>query len=472
MSLYLNAGTYVAISLMSACVAVVFLQVSGIDAWRHDEIYYLPDGSYIYNIKENGRWLNHLVSGILLTLPGMFWWFVGYAGFATFCYTVARQVNDRLYAIALALLFLQAPAFISQSFWPALVAPSLVLLGAFSVLSRRARPAVLFPVAAVTLFASYPAAYFLLPLLYLERIKASGKPIVSTIAMLVIWAASFLLGYLVASTVNYFVFGQFAFEVAAWRDPHHVQSFSDLVENVGSRFAWFRYHTRELLSSAYIWTPVLTGFALRFLTKSDIRFVLSVVVVSACCLLAQYVVTLPIGVVISERSLIAFCIAPLAVGFLQTPTTVIARAVLVGLIVPPFFVNWSLSLDEIRYFSRVNEAYRVELERALPRAAETYSGIVLWDGNVSAFEAEIVSGLGLRRTFDETLAANFRWAPAARAAGFPQVVLCEAAPDFCASRIRPEALKDCVGALGFYCVRGVTDDEYLIVSFVEPRQPS
>ncbi len=465
----LNAIPYVAISLMSVCVAATLLHVQRIDAWRHDDIYYLDYGSYIYFVKAEGRWLNYLFSEALRPLPGIFWWFVGYAAFATFCYMVARQVNDRVYAVALTLLFLQAPAYTSQSFWPALVAPSLILLGTFSVLSRWVRPAVLFPVAGVTLFGTYPPVYFLLPFLYLGTIKASGKPVVSTIAMLATWAASFVLGYLVASTVNYAVFGQFAFEIMSWRKPHYVESFSDLVENLGTRIGLLRQHTNALLlSSAYIWAPVLAAFAFRFLTKSEIRFVLSIVVVSVCCLLAPYVVTVPIGVVVSERTLLALCIAPLVVGFLQTPTTPVSLAVLSGLILPPFFVTWSLSMDEVRYFSRVNEAYRVELERTLPRAAETYKGIILWDGNVAGFEAEIVSDLGLRRTFDETLAAaNYRWRPAAQATGFRQVVVCEDAGDFCASRIHPEALRDCGDALGFYCVRGVTDDDYLIVSFVK-----
>ena len=191
-----------------------------------------------------GRWLNYV------------WWRVGsyhltpvtatllYLGaYAAFVVRLAQRLRAGWWGLLVAAALFVSPMVAEAVYWPAILGPSMVVLAVSTwvlPLCRHQTPRLLVWMAASTLLAMLtyqPAALLVFLVLMLEeRQRTLRQQTTLALAFCAAWVGSVLVTF----TLNWFAFGTFGVKPQAWRKPNELESFADLVFNLGVVGTHFR----------------------------------------------------------------------------------------------------------------------------------------------------------------------------------------------------------------------------------------
>ena len=455
-----------ALAVLGTAAATLLALGSGIDAWRHDSLYYI--GDFGPKAFRNGRWLAALVWRPSILLPPVVTWWLGYLAFAAFAFRVAR-VNglDERAALIFALLAMQIPCALGQSFWPAGTLPGPLLLVLAAALHGRIPAIAFYAGFGVLFFGVSQHYYFLLPLLDLPRIhRDASSPLLGIVSLLALWTAGFGVG---AGFAYLLVFEVLSYErepIPAWREPHPATDLTSLLENLGSRARLVAEHLAVVARLSLGAVP-LAGLALAWAWPQRGDRIAARALCCASVGIAIHVATIPIGTKIDFRTLLPLFFAALAFAFFGPTSAWQRRALPIAavLVAIPFAIT---NLENLRWYRGVTELYRESLVAASPRPPEQYPGVVLAGGTAHALQRQAEARLGHTARYivpklSEERGFDLRWRPAAIAAGFRQVRFCR--PPGCPT-LHPERCE-----AGPVCVHGTTPEGDLVVTLTGDPLP-
>jgi hypothetical protein len=471
-----DSVTIAVLGIMLLFTAALIYSGLHISVWRHDSMYYLVQSNYLDKFREEGRWLNLALFPVLKAMPGSVAWLGGLLLFGYFAYVCAVEVSDdRLYSTIVALLLVQSVPLYLVSTWPETIFPAYVIL-ALAALTHRKLPLpvfyVLFGVLSLGTVSQY---YYLLPLLHLGRIAKEGRHAFRTLfSVLVWWAVGFIVGFGVVLCLKYLIFGTAWIDIGVWRKPHYVASTSDLYANVQS--LWYVFterHLQAVFQNLGVVGLMVLALAVRFRTAT-LPYLAAALIISLAIVAAHYAITIPIGIRIEMRTIIATFVGVLAFVFLSQRLDSARRMVLALCALGVFLQYWVINYRNVDWFRTVSTTFYNELLRASPLPPPLYQGLIVEGLGARALEDRIRQSERLRPQYTEPLsvlifsemAGDWRWAAAAKEAGFRHVVFCESAADGrCASYLQSFTPEPCEAQKGLYCILGVTKDKYLVIRF-------
>ena len=362
-----HALAAISILVLLVCTAINLDALADISWWRHDELYYQPD--YFHKVESEGRWLNYLLSNYLPKLPGFAHILINYFALALFCITAAWRTNrDFPVALVIALACLQAPFFSTQLQWPATTLPGFLVLLAACILCGRIPKIIFFPIFGILFFATLSHLYFLLPLLFLKDLdlrKAAN--------LLVLWIASFVIGFAVTQAITFKLTGHFI-EIMAWRNPNPIQSWDDFFLNLNRVFDAFIRVNVKLFQMMGLAITTGCGLALLIGRKSSDFYMLVVILLSATAVFAS---SLPLGLGVADRTALIYAIALIfLVCIRENPSTQMRSIVLI--LCTSIGVALAVSnLKTINWYAGVTSELKEEMQRAIPYSVSNKATIVL-----------------------------------------------------------------------------------------------
>jgi hypothetical protein len=173
-----------------------------------------------------GQYLDPVIVSVLFQL-----------GYLAFVVWLAVRLSRSWWPVLVVPLLFVSPMVSQISYWPATLAPSLLVLGA-SVwalpLTRERRSAtavwlLVFTMAAV--FTYPPVALLVFLALMVDRVH---REIGSLAVDAVIFVGCYVVSVLTVFALNWRLFGHFGVKLQAWRNPNKLRSLSDLVQNLGT----------------------------------------------------------------------------------------------------------------------------------------------------------------------------------------------------------------------------------------------
>lgn len=287
----------------------------GLRVFGHDEVHYYA--SFVFKLREDGRWLNFLLDELLRSIPlGTWAVLLLVTGWCAF-FRLARAAGcEPVYAVLVASTIMVSPPFAEQSLWPATTLPALlVLLGTSVLVQRRIPYPVVYLVTGVFMFGVIQSFYFLVPLFFLHSF-ISAEPYDRSCALLLLkhmvwWVLGSVLGVLVMSFALWIKLGTFGVEVAEWRAPQPIGSVDDLIRNVVYVWDAFVDHIRYLLAIAAVERPAFFVCAAVVVLASAVaviarRYAILVLIAVA---LSFFAFSIPLAPHITGRSLVALAAA-------------------------------------------------------------------------------------------------------------------------------------------------------------------
>lgn len=471
----LDGVTIAVIAVMALLLVQLLYNGLHVFVWRHDSFYYLLQGDYLGKFTQEGRWLNLALFPALKAIPGNMAWLAGLACFGYFTFVCALGVShDRIYSSLVALLCLQSVPLYLMGTWPEATLAAYVLLAVAALVHKRMPTLPFYIVFGILFMGTVSQFYYILPLLHLSRFAEEKRfhwqPLIS---LLVFWAAGFLAGFVVIFLVEYVITGHAGLEIGAWRQPHYINSASDLAANIQSRAAFLWDHWKGVYQGPLIAACLMLALAVR-VQRASLPFIFSALILATAIVLAHYAITLPIGINIEWRTAIATFVGVLAFVFVSQRVDAARRAVLALCALGVFLQYWTINKDNVSWFRTVTSTYYNELVRASPLPPAHYKGLIVEGLGARELEESIIDAHDLLPRYGEPLSVltydemggDWRWGAAAWEAGFPHVVFCPRVPaGFCAQLLNGFKEETCESQKGVYCVLGVTEEDYLVIRF-------
>jgi hypothetical protein len=293
------------------------------------------------------------------------------------------------------------------------------------------------------------------------------------VAVLCLWAAGFVAGFLLMLAIKYVVTGSPWLEIPDWRQANYIESTADLIANTRTNVGYLWEHFLAVLQTPLVAALLAVALATQLIGISW-SYTAAAFVISAAIVLSHYVLTLPVGILIEMRTAIAMFVAILVFIFVTPRIAGRKRAILALCALGVFLQYWTINNDNITWFRTVTSTYYGELVRASPLPPAFYRGLVVIGSGAHDLEVKIDQAKNLHPRHAEGLSeasgpdwhGDWRWGAAAREAGFRHIVFCTSESDAtCASVIGTFKSEPCETQKGAYCVRGVTSDNYLVISF-------
>ncbi len=282
-----------------AAVTLFNIYVSLLENVAHDAMPYMDD--YVGKFVSEGRWINFALFDLLRELPQIV--AVGLCSLFVFVfgYQVALGVRkEPILAVAFGLLLVNVPYFTMLFKWPMTLVPGMALLALFSCIKDKFNRNWLLLLSGVLLFATYPAFYFLMPLLYIRDLsRESFKQI--TVFMLV-WMAGYVLGYAVANASVYLYTYLFTdhpslIKFVSWRKSTPTTDFASLLSNIAKSGGDFKRNALYLsMLSPWFFLPI--GLTALWALKTHFKYTLVVVMV----VFSIYASVIALGVKVPLRS--------------------------------------------------------------------------------------------------------------------------------------------------------------------------
>ena len=457
-----------AILVSAICTAAIIVDLYQIHIFRHDSVYYI--GHYLHKLKGEGRWINYLLFPYLKLIPGQAAVYLNILLFFSFCNIfIYKWTKDIVYSLLLSLLFIQIYPLYSEILWPATILPAFITLFFASLVVQRLPCLIFYSLFGLLFLGTLSSLYYLLPLLHLYLLNAPDiQTNIKTLLFKIIpaWAFGFIFGYLVASAMIYILSGQHGMIIDEWRNPHYIKNIHDLIHNTHISLSSLATHTSEILSG--YWRPVALITALLVGLSGKYRHQhIPMILLSTAIVASHYVITLPVGIAIMERTVIANWVGVLAIALL-IPSVEKWQQLLVlpiiALLTASFYYHNHRSLQ---WYSVITNRYYDDLLIASPRPPHHYSGLILQgsDNNIVRTTQILGSKLHLRKGAQEGLDNGFRWKPVAYEAGFRNVRFCDHEQGIsCEQLIGHHTEPDNTISSGLYIVTGTTDDGYLLIS--------
>lgn len=296
----------------------------------HDALPYMA--SYTGKFASEGRWINFLLFDGLRQVPAVVAGIICNLCLFIFGYNIAKKQTDNvLQAVLFGLLIVNIPYFTMLFKWPMTLIPGMVLLALISSLPVERYRYVTLLLSGIFLFATYPAFYFLLPLLFIHQLNDENYR--SILRFVVVWMMGYVIGYAFAQAMvylyHYFATGTGHFiEFATWRKSTPTTDMASLFANINKSYGNFTRNALYLSElSGWFFVPVIiTGlWAIRYQTKV---FLMTLLVI-----ISIYASVIALGVKVPLRSGITLPFG-LAMIALVNPSKFWRYCLLVSLFVP------------------------------------------------------------------------------------------------------------------------------------------
>lgn len=392
----------------------------GINVWRHDEVYYLPD--YWAKFCEEGRWLNFILFPALRIFPAHLAITLCYCCLFYYAFTCAKPFIANKNALLFGLAALQVCSLYDLLTWPVISLPSFLALAGFTFLKEKLDWRAVFLLGGIIFSGGFNNFYNLLPLLYLREIY-TGK--ISLLKLLAYYVLCFVLGFCCAQLAVFLVTGH-GIQIADWRKPNYIRQFSDFLINFQKEYYYLCAYLGVL---GKWWAPLLLGgivltFLMSPLRRGEKR--IQVVVPFGKCLLLTVTVMLssffqafPVGLEISMRTVISMYL-----GLLSIPILIFERWKTLGLaiLISLALMMFRPSYGTLRFYQVVTSIWYENLLK-IDVDPRRYRILFLPDSMEMKQEEDRLKRLhGLYNYTKEYLDTPMRWVPAAHAAGFASVV--------------------------------------------------
>ncbi|WP_342609331.1 GtrA family protein [Vibrio tritonius] len=274
----------------------------------HDALPYMA--TYTDKFTSEGRWINFALFEISRNLNAQLANTLCYLFIGLFGYNVSMAMKkDKWLALFFAMAVMNIPYFTMLFKWPMTLLPGCFMLAVFSYYRHRISVPKMLLLAGVLLFATYPAFYFVMPLIYLADLrKGTYKEL---LIFMIWWAAGYILGYAAGNGLVYLYTWIFEgnahfMQMASWRKENPLTGLSSLLANTDRSVGDFIRNANYISAlSALFYLPAL-GITLITL-KENIKYylVLLAVIVSiyaSVIVLGVHVplrsgITLPLGIV-------------------------------------------------------------------------------------------------------------------------------------------------------------------------------
>ncbi|GAD80498.1 hypothetical protein VEZ01S_37_00630 [Vibrio ezurae NBRC 102218] len=335
--LYDHQGRFDTVRLVQWLIVAIFAAVSIFNLHlsmsaniAHDALPYM-DG-YSEKFVTEGRWINFALYGVLKELPAFVAASLANLFIFIFAYKVALGVKkDRWLAIAIALLVLNIPSFTMLLKWPMTLVPGCFMLALFACYKDKFNPHLMLLIAGALLFATYPAFYFLMPLLFVSKLAESSYP--NIIKFLCFWILGYVLGYAVANGLVLAYTALFTdhatlIHFVSWRHETPSNSLTALLSNIAKSAGNLNYEMQYLARlSPLFYIPIALTYLWALKKHFKYTAIVSIVVISL------YASVIPLGVDVPLRSGVTFPIG-MAMLLLLIPNKGWRLCVLVSLFIP------------------------------------------------------------------------------------------------------------------------------------------
>ncbi len=217
-----------------AIVTALNLHTAMMGNVAHDALNYMAE--YTNKFTTEGRWINFMFFNELRMLPPVIAASLCNLFLFIFAYQVASRVgSEKWISLAFGLLVLNIPNFTMLFKWPMTLLPGCFMLALFALKPERLNRYVFVLLAGIVMFATYPAFYFLVPLLFLGQLgQESWKSIIKFTG---IWILGYVVGYAVAQ-LSVYLFTAVTTEqgtfikFASWRQSTPITDAASLWDNV------------------------------------------------------------------------------------------------------------------------------------------------------------------------------------------------------------------------------------------------
>lgn len=289
------------------------MYIAMLETIAHDALPFMD--SYVGKFTSEGRWINFALFGVLREIPQGIAFPLCNVFVFIFGYQVVRPLlNDKWLAVCFALTFVNIPYFTMLFKWPMTLLVGMGLLALLSCVKDRFSMPVMLLGAGILLFASYPAFYFLMPLLYVHRL--SKDSFAYFVKFFGVWIAGYLLGYVVAQLAVYlytFVTEGHGhlIEFAGWRKSTPATNFVSLLDNIQKSAGDFTRNANYLAMLSPLFFVPVALVAIYFL-KSQFKYLLAISLV----VFSIYASVVVLGVKVPLRSGITLPIGMVMIGLL------------------------------------------------------------------------------------------------------------------------------------------------------------
>ena len=402
------AGVYT----MVVCIMLV-IHGTATPHWAVDALPYIT--SYDYKLIHEGRWINYMLFPYLKEIdPGMAW-IANVANTAGGLYVIWKRItNDDIAAVLLAASCVFFPGFIYQNDWPNTLLPgsTLFLLSCLLCCYYGWR---WIPICTVVLLGCIQWFAFILPLAVIPKekihnMKSGAKLLIPGFA----WIGGILVGALVCGLPNLVAFGEFGVKIPSWRNPNPVTGLDSLVENLvrysvefAEKFTQYLGFEAKIAVGLYVFVALGAWVYANWRTKMEIGIKIYEKIIymgyAVVVMISPYLSVVMIGIVIGPKTLlptIAGFIAILIGGIQRFHTRSRMSALLVFAIMGASMGYESV--ERTQWGKLLAQIQVRDVLRAHPRAAETYTTIVVDARQSSAYFHNLLRYLPQRPRWGRT----------------------------------------------------------------------
>ncbi len=422
--------------LIAALLALLLLiDVSQLRVWQHDSAYY-DLSSYFIKVKYEGRWMNPYLSIVFSKLNGHFNFFLCISAIFWFFFVSAnRYLKNPSYAFVFAALCIQVSPLTNHLMWPALMVPVMALLMIASWAVNKLSIYVFYVVFGILLFATGSVAYYLLPLLHLPLLQKgslSENLKFLLLKLLPAWAIGFIVGYIVMLlavylfTWYYYDAPQIGLTMRAWRLPNPIVDFSSFYENVSRSLSYLHAYADLFFESNWTYLIALIAIIIGFSTVKMSQG-LPLALICLAIVIAHYVITIPVGIRISQRTVIATWVGISAFLFLVPNMHVRKEQIMMLLMVCLTTVFYLQNKERLDWMVTVSNQYYDDLAAAFNGNPSDYEGLLFLSDDLVIRNSQkgVMTHYGLSKIKDiEWIHSDTRWATVAFAANYKKVILC------------------------------------------------
>ncbi|KPU82672.1 hypothetical protein JI57_03740 [Psychromonas sp. PRT-SC03] len=289
--------------LVFSMITLFNLHISMSSNIAHDALPYMDN--YIGKFKSEGRWINFSLYYPLSVMPAVIAASLANLFMFIFAYKVAVGVKKEYWlAVIVAMLIINIPSFSMLLKWPMTIVPGCFMLALLACNKDKLNTSIFLLMAGVLLFATYPAFYFLMPLLFISRLRASSY--IDILKFLCIWILGYVLGYAVANILVYLYTSIFTdhgtfIHFVSWRQETPSNSISALLANIISSANDFKRNVNYIgRLSLWFYAPIVLTTLWALFKHFKYTMIVLIVMVSL------YASVIPLGITVPLRSGVTF----------------------------------------------------------------------------------------------------------------------------------------------------------------------
>ena len=349
--------------------AIIIKRYLDLEVWRHDSFEYTPDSRYYEgNLKETGRWIIYYLFDFAKWIPTHIAAIANLIFSFLFGYLVTKSlVRDKYLQVLFGLSILLIPVLHAQNLWPNTTFLAFAFLPLCFYLSKKLHPILFFLVSGILFFGTISHFYFLMPLVYLGKLKdtLSGnfkKDAFFTLGNILIpYAVCFILGYLVANLMVYLKTGGPVI-VGEWRSPSPAHDMAQLLDNLSAIHTRMTVFGSKILTDVNLVPIVAMGLLTLISLNKKSAWIFLVLLVMA---LSVFYTTAYHGIHISTRTLFASFVPLLAIFILLPALRFEYNVLHYGLCLLLMFPLFRSSSNHLLLFGKISNYHKTQIAQSL-----------------------------------------------------------------------------------------------------------